>query len=117
MWTTSWAGDKYHFRGPILVLNSIIALIGLPIMGFATNSGVRYFGVFITTAGVNANVPASMAYQSNNVRGQWARAFSSASLVGLGGVGGIAGSLVFRSQDAPEYRPGIWAAIAYVFCI
>ncbi|KAJ0413500.1 major facilitator superfamily domain-containing protein [Aspergillus carlsbadensis] len=90
MWTTSWAGGKYHIQGPILVLNSIITLIGLPIMGSASNPGVRYFGVFITTAGANANIPASMAYQANNVRGY----------------------LVFRSQDAPEYRPGIWAAIA-----
>jgi hypothetical protein len=52
-----------------------------------------------------------MAYQANNIRGQWKRAFCSASLVGLGGVGGIAGSLVFRSKDAPLYRPGIYAAI------
>lgn len=53
-----------------------------------------------------------MAYQANNIRGQWKRAFCSASLVGLGGIGGIAGSLVFRAQDAPLYRPGIYAAIA-----
>lgn len=53
-----------------------------------------------------------MAYQANNIRGQWKRAFCSASLVGFGGVGGIAGSLVFRAQDAPAYRPGIYAAIA-----
>ena len=112
MWATSWAGDKYRVRGPILVLNSVLTLIGLPIMGFAKNAAARYVGVFITTAGANANIPASMAYQANNIRGQWTRAFASATLVGLGGVGGIAGSLVFRSQDAPDYRPGIWAAIA-----
>ena len=29
----------------------------------------------------------------------------------MGGVGGIAGSTVFRSQDAPAYHPGIYAAI------
>jgi len=29
----------------------------------------------------------------------------------MGGVGGIAGSLVFRSQDAPQYLPGIYACI------
>lgn len=28
-----------------------------------------------------------------------------------GGVGGIAGSLVFRSQDAPQYYPGMIACI------
>lgn len=112
MYATAWVGDKYHTRGPILVFNSIIGLIGLPIMGYAKSHGVQYFGVFLVTAGSNANIPACMAYQANNIRGQWKRAFCSASLVGLGGVGGIAGSLVFRSQDAPSYRPGIYAAIA-----
>lgn len=52
-----------------------------------------------------------MAYQANNIRGQWKRAFASATLVGFGGIGGIAGSTVFRNQDAPSYRPGIWACI------
>lgn len=27
----------------------------------------------------------------------------------MGGVGGIVGSLVFRSQDAPTYHPGLYA--------
>ncbi|CAG8899827.1 unnamed protein product [Penicillium egyptiacum] len=39
---TSWAGDKYRVRAPILVLNCIITLVGLSLMGFATSSGVRY---------------------------------------------------------------------------
>jgi tellurite resistance protein TehA-like permease len=52
-----------------------------------------------------------MTYQATNIRGQWKRAFCSAIFVGMGGVGGIAGSLVFRSQDAPEYVFGIYACI------
>ena len=78
---------------------------------------MRYFGVFLVTAGANANVPSAMTYQANNIRGQWKRAFCSASLVGMGGVGGVAGSLVFRSQDAPAYVPGIWACLAANFLI
>ncbi|KKK13961.1 hypothetical protein ARAM_000201 [Aspergillus rambellii] len=112
MGSTSWAGDKYRMRAPVLVFNSLVTLVGLPVMGFAQNPAVRFFGVFLTTAGANANIPASMAYQANNIRGQWTRAFASAILVGFGGVGGIAGSLIFRSQDAPRYIPGIWGAIA-----
>jgi hypothetical protein len=111
MYVTSWLGDKYRVRAIILVGNSVISLIGLPIMAFASNSGVKYFGVFIGVAGVNANIPAAMAYQANNIRGQWKRAFCSATLTGLGGIGGIAGSLVFRSQDAPEYIPGTIATM------
>lgn len=42
-----------------------------------------------------------MAYQANNIRGQWKRAFASATLVGFGGIGGIAGSTIFRAEDSP----------------
>lgn len=112
MFTTGWVGDKYHIRGPIIIFNMILCLIGVPIMGFAKSPAVRYFGVFLTTAGANSNVPAVMSYQANNIRGQWKRAFCSATLVGMGGVGGIAGGLVFRTQDAPDYRPGLYACLA-----
>jgi MFS family permease len=111
MYATSWWGDKYQTRAPVIIFNSLIAIIGLPVMGFAKSSGAQYFGAFIGIAGANANVPATMAYQANNIRGQWKRAFCSATLTGLGGVGGIAGSLVFRSQDAPGYMPGFTACI------
>ncbi|KAJ5219679.1 hypothetical protein N7468_008883 [Penicillium chermesinum] len=112
MYSTAWVGDKYRTRGPVLVFNCLLSIIGLPMMGFATGNATRYAGVFLTVAGANANIPACLAYQANNVRGQWTRALSSATLVGMGGVGGIASSLVFREQDAPGYRPGMYAAIA-----
>ena len=63
MYATAWFGDKYRMRAPVIVFNCAIALIGLPILGFAKNGSVRYFGVFLATAGANANVPATMAYQ------------------------------------------------------
>merc|ERR1712036_8431 len=112
MFATSWAGDRWHMRGPVLVFNCLVCFVGLPLMGFVQSSGVRYFGVFLTTAGVNANIPAAMAYQANNIRGQWKRAFASATLVGFGGIGGIAGSTVFRGQDSPHYTLGIGFCIA-----
>lgn len=112
MYTTGYLGDKYKIRSPIIVFNMILCLIGLPIMGWHKSPAVRYFGVFLVTAGANANVPSVMAYQANNIRGQWKRAFCSATLVGFGGIGGIAGGLVFREQDAPDYQPGVYACIA-----
>jgi hypothetical protein len=112
MYATGWAGDKYRLRGPVILANCLLCIIGLPIMGFHKNAAVRYFGVFLVTAGANANVPAAMSYQANNIRGQWKRAFCSATFVSFGGIGGIAGSLVFRAQDAPGYAPGLYACIA-----
>jgi MFS family permease len=104
-------GDKYHVRGPIVAFNAVIALIGLPLLGFASNNGVRYFGVFLATIAANGNVPAVLTYQANNIRGQWKRALCSATLVASGGIGGIIGSTVFREVDAPKYHPGIMATM------
>ncbi|OWT42660.1 phthalate transporter [Pochonia chlamydosporia 170] len=114
MLSTAWAGDKYRLRGPVIIFNMLLCLIGLPIMGWASSAAVRYVGVFFVVAGTNSNIPGVMAFQANNIRGQWKRAFCSATLVGFGGIGGIAGSLVFRSQDkANGYKPGMWACIAF----
>lgn len=32
MQTTSWIGDRYRMRGPIIVFNALLTLIGLPLM-------------------------------------------------------------------------------------
>ncbi|CAI6095144.1 unnamed protein product, partial [Clonostachys chloroleuca] len=111
MMIVSWFGDKYKTKAPILITCSTLTIVGLVLMGFTTSIGSRYFAVFMVAAAANTNLPTIMAYQANNIRGQWKRAFCSATLVGFGGIGGIAGSLVFRTQDSPLYRPGIYATI------
>lgn len=112
MWLEGYVGDKYRIRGPIIIFNMLLCLIGLPIIGWSTNDRVRYFAIFLAAAGANANVPVVMTYQANNIRGHWKRAFCSATLVGFGGIGGIAGSLVFRKKDEPHWYPGLTACIA-----
>ena len=111
MFTCAYYGDKWHLRGPLVAFNAFMALIGLILLGFVENVGARYFGVFLATSGCNSNVPSVLTFQANNIRGQWKRAFASATLVGAGGIGGIIGSTVFRSQDSPAYIPGIIAVM------
>lgn len=107
MYVMAVLGDKYRVRGVIVAFNAVLALIGLPLLGYTKNNGLRYFGVFLATISANANIPAILTYQANNIRGQWKRALCSATLVGAGGIGGIIGSTVFREKDAPNYGPGI----------
>ncbi|GAB7343143.1 hypothetical protein MBLNU457_1218t1 [Dothideomycetes sp. NU457] len=111
MYAFAVLGDKYHIRSPFILINGVMCLIGLALLGFTKSVGVRYFGVFLATAACNANIPCVLTWQANNIRGQWKRALCSATLVGMGGVGGIVGSTVFRSQDKPGYRPGMYATI------
>ena len=112
MYAQGWLGDKYHIRAPLIVYNCIQCIVGLAILGWVQIPGVQYFGIFLVTSASNATIPAALTYQANNIRGQWKRAFCSASIVSFGGTGGVAGSLVFRSQDSPRYLPGIYACIA-----
>ncbi|KAK6369411.1 hypothetical protein LTS17_009754 [Exophiala oligosperma] len=96
--------DRIGLRTPFLLFNCVIEVIGVVVLGYAKQSGVRYFGAFLIIGGANSNIPLSLTYQANNIRGVWRRAFCSATIVGAGGIGGIIGSLTFRSQDAPQYR-------------
>lgn len=111
MYACAVLGDKYHLRGPFIIFNGCLGLIGLPLLGFATNVGARYFGVFLAVTAANSNVPCVLTFQANNIRGQWKRALASATLVGSGGLGGIVGTTVFRDQDNPAYIPGITTCI------
>ncbi|KAJ5394801.1 Major facilitator superfamily domain general substrate transporter [Penicillium crustosum] len=103
--------DKWRLRGPIIVGNALVVILGLALLGFLKNPAPRYFGVFLATAAANANCPAIVSWQSNNIRGQWKRAFTSATSIGGGSMGGIIATTVFRAQDAPDYISGLIAAI------
>jgi len=111
MFGCAWLGDKYHIRGPFIIGNAIMGIVGISLLGFAHNVGARYFGVFLATTACNSNVPCVLTYQANNIRGQWKRALASATLVGAGGIGGIIGSTIFREQDKPNYRPGMYGVL------
>ena len=113
----AWVGDRYHFRGPIIVFQSVVAIIGLMITAYHRTDGVRYFGIFLGTAGCQGNVPAILAYQSNNIRMQSKRSVGSALQIGFGAIGGIIASTVFREKDAPRYVPGLWTTAGLQFFI
>ncbi|KFY47551.1 hypothetical protein V496_10589 [Pseudogymnoascus sp. VKM F-4515 (FW-2607)] len=107
MFVEGWVCDRIHLRSPCIIFNCLLASAGLCMMTWTKGAGAQYVGTLFVTAGCSANIPGIMVYQANNIRGPWKRAFCSASLTTLGGIGGIGGSLVFREQDAPQYVPGI----------
>lgn len=113
----AWLGDKYIIRAPIIMFQAVITIIGLSMTAFHTSVGVRYTGVFFGLAGANSNVASILGYMQNNIVGQTKRAFTSALVIGAGGIGGIVASTVFRSEDAPGYRPGLWVTIGANFVI
>jgi MFS family permease len=66
---SSWFADKYRIRAPIIAFNALCLITGFAVLGFASNSGARYFGVFLATGAYVGNWAALTAYQANNVVG------------------------------------------------
>ncbi|KAK4913691.1 hypothetical protein LTR49_018025 [Elasticomyces elasticus] len=115
----------YRLRGPLIVFNCLIGIMGVCMLAFATAPTTRYIGVFFGVATTSANIPAIFSYQHNDVEdlrrytttplpsvGQLKRAVSTAIFVGGGGCGGVIAANVFRQRDAPKYLPGLYTAIA-----
>lgn len=99
--TFAWLSDKLRLRWPILIFQSLFAIIGLLIVLYAKAPGVRYFGLFLATFGTQANVPASLAYGQNQTARVGKRGVVAAAMISVGAAGGITGSTIFQSKDAP----------------
>ncbi|KAL2137323.1 hypothetical protein VTI74DRAFT_5054 [Chaetomium olivicolor] len=108
---SSWYADRFRIRAPIITFNALCLITGFAVLGFATNSGARYFGVFLATGAYVGNWAALTAYQANNVVGQWKRVFTAAACTMFNGAGGIAGSFIVRSFEAPTYPTAVWISI------
>jgi len=103
--------DRMRMRGPVIVMQASICIIGLLTTAYSTNEGTRYLGAFLGFAGAQGNVPAILSYQSNNIRMNSKRSVGSALQVGFGAIGGIFATTVLRPVDAPKYLPGLWACV------
>jgi MFS family permease len=108
---TSYLGDKLHIRGPTIIFNSLSLIAGFIMLGFASNTTVRYIGTFLATGAYISNWAALSAYQSSNIAGQWKRAFVAAYVAAWNGAGGIAGSFIVRQEEAPGYATAVWVSI------
>ncbi|KAK0624587.1 major facilitator superfamily domain-containing protein [Bombardia bombarda] len=108
---SSWFADRFRVRAPVITFNAICMIAGFAILGFAKNSGARYFGVFLSTGAYVANWAALSAYQANNINGQWKRVFTAAACTMFNGAGGIAGSFIVRNIEAPQYITAVWVSI------
>ncbi|KAJ9611505.1 hypothetical protein H2200_004689 [Cladophialophora chaetospira] len=109
----AFTGDHFKIRGPILILNCSLYIIGVSMTGFASQVHARYAGVFLGVMGIIGNIPTQWAYAHNNMVGQNKKGLTVSLMVMGGAFGGIISGNVFQSKDAPGYRPGLWICIAF----
>ncbi|KAI9819506.1 MAG: hypothetical protein M1827_006954 [Pycnora praestabilis] len=108
---SSWVGDRYELRGPVITFNAACTIAGFAMLGFSDQVTVRYAGTYLATGAYISNWAALNAYQANNIVGQWKRAVTAAAVSACNGLGGVAGSFIVRQNEAPHYMTAIWVSI------
>lgn len=66
---SSWVGDRFALRGPVIVFNACTLIAGFGMLGFSDVVAVRYIGTFLATGAYVANWAALNAYMANNITG------------------------------------------------
>ncbi|RVX72360.1 hypothetical protein B0A52_04565 [Exophiala mesophila] len=107
---TGYYGDKFRIRSPFMIGHAVVTVIGFILMGWGPNTGGKLTGVFFSMAGIQCIIPTVLTFMPNNLVSVRARRVGIATQIVLGAVGGVIGSQIFRAQDAPLYRPGMYAA-------
>ncbi|KAF2018172.1 MFS general substrate transporter [Aaosphaeria arxii CBS 175.79] len=108
----AYLSDKLRIRWPVMCFQALMAIVGLLIILYAGPPGVRYFGLYLAIWGTQANIPGTLAYGQNQTAKPEKKGVVAAAMISVGAAGGICGSTIFRSQDAPMYLPGMWATIS-----
>ncbi|KAJ6614001.1 hypothetical protein B0H10DRAFT_1804385, partial [Mycena sp. CBHHK59/15] len=107
----AYGSDKHRIHTPFIALNALVCMTRLFIMVFGGKIGPWFFGAFLAIGGCQANIPAVLAYQANNILLHSKHAVGSALVIGFGGIGGIFATTVYREKDMPTYLNGLGATI------
>lgn len=99
--TTAWISDRMKLRWPIICIQCLVAVTGLIIVKHGGVPGFRYFGLFLAVFGAQANGPQALAYGQNQTATLNKKGIVAAVMISVGAAGGVTGSTIFRSQDAP----------------
>ncbi|KAG9111193.1 hypothetical protein FRC07_008083 [Ceratobasidium sp. 392] len=100
------ASDKVGRRAPFVMGLQLVSITGYAMIRGTSNPDVAYAGIFLTCSGVYSTVPCLISWISNNVGGDTKRAVVLAMAIGIGNLGGICSSFVYRAKDAPRYKLG-----------
>lgn len=109
---SGWLGDRYHIRGPLVAFHQLMTAIGMIITAYGKANAARYFGAFLGIGFLQYCIPGVLTFQANNITQHSKRAVASATCIIGGGVGGIAASVAFKSNESPDYPTGIWVTFA-----
>ncbi|OTB04734.1 hypothetical protein M426DRAFT_261698 [Hypoxylon sp. CI-4A] len=110
----AWVCDRTRKRAPALLVGAIWSIIAFTCLreSYGWNSDRRYVSVVFSMA-MNSTIHIlNVSWLSVNCQSPQERSIAMAMIIMGANAGGIAGSQVFRTQDAPLYRTAFTVCLA-----
>ncbi|KAF8888065.1 major facilitator superfamily domain-containing protein [Infundibulicybe gibba] len=109
--------DRYKARGPFVMGCALLGIIGYAML-YATSPqnlpGVGYAGSILAACGVFPTVPLMLAWGSGNAGSSLKKAVIIGLQSGVGNLGGICSSFIYRTQDTPRFHLGHGIVIGFL---
>ncbi|KAK0489449.1 MFS general substrate transporter [Armillaria novae-zelandiae] len=109
--------DRFKVRGPFIMGCSLLAILGY-VMLYTTNPatlpGVGYAGCILITCGVFPTVPLMLVWGSGNAGSSLKKGVIIGLQSGVGNLGGICSSFIYRTQDTPRFHLGHGIALGFL---
>jgi sugar phosphate permease len=111
--------DRYKIRGPFIMFCSLLSITGYAML-YATSPknlpGVGYAGSILAALGIFPTIPLMLAWGSGNAGGSLKKGVIIGLQSGIGNLGGICSSFIYRTQDTPRFHLGHGIVIGFL-CI
>ncbi|KAI9737320.1 MAG: hypothetical protein M1835_003286 [Candelina submexicana] len=113
----AWLSDRLRHRYGFTIAGVVLATIGYLMLikqggkKGGLPRGVRLLACYFVVVGVYIVQPITIVWLANNMGGHYKRAFGSAMQIGLGNIGGIIGSTIYMTKQAPRYYSGYGTAM------
>lgn len=112
---SAYLADRLGWRSWTIIANSLLLMTGTLMYSQLPPSfkAARYAGTFLAVGCSNANPPLIISWAQTSIRSQSKRGFSSAMIVGWGGMGGILSGVSFQQKEAAKgYPTGIFLVVS-----
>ena len=99
-----WSG-RVGVRFPFILIGVATSLIGwcIQLAELTDKPAVRYFGLFMISAGASIQMPLSVVWLNNNLIGRPEKAVAAAIQMGFGNGSNFVSSNMFITAQAPRY--------------
>ncbi|KAF2446267.1 MFS general substrate transporter [Karstenula rhodostoma CBS 690.94] len=103
---TGWGSDKWHMRGPLMLVGCAVAIVGYIMLIASERSSVQYGGTFLVAAGIFPCSPLVMGWLSNNLAPHYVRATGTGFQIMIANMAAFIATFTYLEKDAPRYTTG-----------